>query len=548
MAARNPRHPRGEWKLKDPDAFLRTDNNVGSDNDAEWAAIRAYLASNVTIAFGMGNGAYLAPSGLIDEPAMAQQGFQRAFIVGFRHRDDVVHIEIITPAHGRRRANGTRVLMAIVRRVLYDPEVDTLYIDRRSQSPPLSRYDIRSIVGKIPCQLAKRTVGFYNYGGVAEHPFSEEEQRDILTHCHPNVQLSVSVADFGPALVDAIGGQRAPPNLRLVLGMRYGVHRARSLARRELHVLRALASNSAVRELAFEGDRFELDQGGEVDVPVLLELLRFLPPRLSVLHLPPVDRPPTPHEWLRIWRPLGEHLTLTKVVLPAQPSEDHLRPESRLGNGRFPSQEAMLVRSLVMLECVVESQTLVEVQHRVHPVPGPWGLNEPIFRHQVVPVLAANRERTARSLLLRSLWNPRFLQDQALVVERAYLALRETVPGWIPRACRLLLEPEPESAPSEPVESPPADCLAEVQRRFPFRRRHFRQLSNKLLERRGLRIELPDDVGDGSISGAGDRRQADAAEMENVERVVPGEGEGDESTGADRGGGIGVAAGGGDND
>jgi hypothetical protein len=485
---------------------------------------------------------------LINEPTMAQQGFQRAYIVGFRHRDDCVHIEIITPARGRRRANGTRILMAIVRRVLYDPEVDALYIDRRSQSPPLSRDDIRSIVGKIPCQLAKRTVDFFNDGDVAEHPFSEEEQRDILTHCHPNVQLSVSVADFGPALVDALGGQRAPPNLKLVIGLRYGGRRARSLARREVNVLRALASCSAVRQLAFEGVRMELGRVRQVDVPILLELLRFLPPRLSVLHLPPVDRPPTPHEWLRIWRPLGEHLTLTKVVLPAQPSEDHLRPESRLGNGRFPSQEAMLVRSLVMLECAAESQTLVEMEHYLHPVSGPWGLNEAIFEGAVLRVLAANRERTARSLFLGSLWDPRFLDDEALFVERVYLALRETLPGWTVRAPWLLPKKEPESARSEPAETPSADSSAEAQRLFLLRRRRIREFSNRMVERLALRIELPDDVG--SVSGAGDRRpagQAGAAEMENGPREAPGEGEGEGSTGAGVGVGVGAQAGGRDN-
>jgi hypothetical protein len=532
MAARNPHHPRGEWKLKDPDAFLRTDNNVGSDNDAEWAAIRAYLASNVNGLFGMGNGAFLARREH-DVSNRLLLVIQLVYIFSFRHRGDDVNINIFTTnAHGR--ANGTRVLMAIVRRVLYDPEVDMLSIYRAGQSPPLSRDDIRSIVGKIPRQLAQRTVTFLGAGGfMIDHPFSEDEQRDILTNCHANVQLRVWVVDFLPALVGALSGQRAPPNLMLVLGLHYGRPQARSVAQPEVNVLRALASSSAVRQLAFEWwCPWELD-----DVPTLLELLRFLPPRLSVLHLPPVDRPPTPHEWLRIWRPLGEHLTLTKVVLPAQPSEDRLRPENRLGNGRFPSQEAMLMRSLVMLECVVESQTLFEMEHYLHPVSGPWGLNEAIFEGAVVPVLAANRERTARSLLLRSLWNPRFLHDQALVAERAYRALRETVPGWIPRARRLLLEPEPESAPSEPVESPPADCVAEVQRRFLLRRRHIRRCLIRWVERlewRFLHLELPDDVGDGSISGAGDHRaagQADATEMENGPRELTGESEGEGSTG-----------------
>jgi hypothetical protein len=116
---------------------------------------------------------------------------------------------------------------------------------------------------------------------------------------------------------------------------------------------------------------------------------------------------------------------LTEVTIPAQANGDHRDLAERLGDGRFPSPEAMLARSTVMLERIKGSCTLIAVNHHPHPVSGSWGVDEALFNGPIAQHLAANRHGTARSVLQESLLNPRFVNDELLVMDRAYLALRE---------------------------------------------------------------------------------------------------------------------------
>jgi hypothetical protein len=112
-------------------------------------------------------------------------------------------------------ANGTQVLMAILRcYMLNDPVVDHLCVVRDTQSPPLSHYEVALIVGTVPPELTQQVI---HLSAHFERIFTYQEQREILTLCHANVQLSVQLHIFLGAHDQVIQRKQGPANLRLLL-------------------------------------------------------------------------------------------------------------------------------------------------------------------------------------------------------------------------------------------------------------------------------------------------------------------------------------------
>jgi hypothetical protein len=81
-----------------------------------------------------------------------------------------------------------------------------------------------------------------------------------------------------------------------------------------------------------------------------------------------------------------------------------------------------------MLERIKVSCTLVAVNHHPHPVSGPWGVDDAFFSGPIAQRLAANRHGTALAVLQESRLNPRFVNDEVLLMERAYGTV------WLARA------------------------------------------------------------------------------------------------------------------
>jgi hypothetical protein len=484
-----------ECRLVDPDAFLAAPdgggNNGRDDGGAAWDEIRDYLVGarqdNVV---WLHRGAFLVCG---PGPAIAfswdragfDSEFQRPYI--FAQHTDMdytltgrMRIEIYT----RDGADGNQILMALARRVLCDPNVKQILVDRRGPSPPLSGADLGLIVGTVPPPLAQRTVAFRcRRDTVAQviHPFMDEEQRAILTQCLPTVQLMVSVDNFGPALIDVLRDQRGPANLRVNPSSRPGAPVG------DAQVFEALALNSVVRQLAISHDHWAV----EFNMSAILAMVRSLPPRLSVLCLPRLHLRPTIHEWRELWTAVCGHPTLAEVQFPLQPTADHRD---------FPPAD-MVARLVVMFECMKETCALASVRRSRS---GFWAMNNFLYDRWIQPLLEANRNRTPLSVFEESLTNPRFLRDQNLFVDRAYDGLRSNVSAWIPRTARALKPVGIGGGSGSEVEAwwtaepePPASMVARAEQELLARRLQTRQLAFadlERLQREGLlnvQVDLP---------------------------------------------------------
>jgi hypothetical protein len=491
---RAPFRPARECRLVDPDAFLAAPdggNNGRDDGGAAWDEIRDYLTGarqdNVV---WLHRGALLARRPEPDVPFFDDRQdfeFQRPYI--FTHHDDMVNhprtgLEMQIEIYTRHGADGNQILMALARRVLCDPNVKQILVDRRGPSPPLSGADLGLIVGTVPPPLAQRTVTFRcRRDSVAQviHPFMDEEQRAILTQCLPTVQIMVSVDNFGPALIDVLRDQRGPANLMVTPSFHPGAPVG------DAQVFEALASNSVVRQLAIGHDH----RAAEFFTSTILAMVRSLPPRLSVLCLPRLHLRPTIHEWRELWTAVCGHPTLAEVQFPLQPTADH----------RDSPPADMVARSVVMFECMKETCTLASVRR---PRSGFWAMNNFLYDRWIQPLLDANRNRTPLSVFEESLTNPRFLRDQNLFVNRAYDVLRSNVSAWIARTARALQPVGIGGGSGSEAEAwwtaepePPASMVARAEQELLARRLQTRQLAFadlERLQREGLlnvQVDLP---------------------------------------------------------
>jgi hypothetical protein len=205
-------------------------------------------------------------------------------------------------------------------------------------------------------------------------------------------------------------------------------------------VLQAFSLNCAVQELqvsSFLPPR--LDLRPTFSKSDALALVRFLPPGLLALKLPPADAPYTLPEWEVLWTCLGTHPSLRRITTGPDIERRHLAlapPESRR-------------RSLIIARCLRASPTLVEVDL------GPQSAyDREAFEREVAPVLDANRRRTLASRLGASLRNPEFVSRPALVASMLYsLLLQQGANVWLPRVERALgspaaVEPREDSRPA----------------------------------------------------------------------------------------------------
>jgi hypothetical protein len=259
----------------------------------------------------------------------------------------------------------------------------------RRPSPPLSREDIASIVGAVPKELERRVVGILepplpedvaNLGPptTGSSLFTGEEQRAILTQCHANVLLAVNPLKFGPSLSEVLQDHQGPEHLMLASFTGEDV-RAPSF-----ELLSALRRSRVVRELVIDGDGLE-------------DVLNWLPKRLSVLGLPPLERAPTRELWENFWEAVGNHPTLTTVIIP-QRDPDTTPPQPIEHQPDPDAVRERLLRTVILYGAIKKSYTLVSVNHDAHPTFGPWGVDEACFNGPIAQLLAANGAVGARAV------------------------------------------------------------------------------------------------------------------------------------------------------